>query len=136
VGTGAFRGSTNDVTIAQMINVDIQTSGDTRMKPRMRALLLLPVALWLAVEVQAHNAICDCFENNDGSITCEGGFSDGGKAVGVPIQVLDSAGKLLLEGVMDKTSSFRFARPKVAFRVKFNAGEGHIITIDGRDIEK
>ncbi|MEO8316632.1 MAG: hypothetical protein ABI645_17770 [Pseudomonadota bacterium] len=106
------------------------------MKPRMLAILLLPLALGLAAIAHAHNAICSCFENNDGSVTCEGGFSDGGKAVGVAIQVLDSAGKVLLEGVMDKSSSFKFARPKVAFRVKFNAGEGHIVTIDGRDIEK
>lgn len=101
-----------------------------------RTLLLAPVALAAAAIVHAHNAICSCFENDDRSITCEGGFSDGAKAAGVPIQVLDSAGKVLIQGVMDKNSSFRFARPKVAFRVKFNAGDGHIITIDGRDIEK
>jgi hypothetical protein len=100
------------------------------------ALALAPLALGIAAIAYGHNAICSCFENDDGSITCEGGFSDGGKAVGVPVQVLDQAGKVLKEGVMDKDSSFRFARPKVPFRVRFNAGEGHVITIDGRDIEK
>jgi hypothetical protein len=105
------------------------------MNRRTLAGLSVPLAL-LAAAAYAHNAICDCFDNGDETITCEGGFSDGGKAVGVPIQVLDQAGKVLIEGVMDKTSSFKFARPKVAFRVKFNAGEGHIVTIDGRDIEK
>jgi hypothetical protein len=98
--------------------------------------LLLPLGLVIAAIAHAHNAICSCFENDDGSITCEGGFSDGAKAVGVPLQVVDAAGKVLLEGVMNKDSSFSFSRPKVPFRVKFNAGEGHIITIDGRDIEK
>ncbi|MEO6081433.1 MAG: hypothetical protein ABIQ86_16930 [Steroidobacteraceae bacterium] len=106
------------------------------MKRRTLALLLLPLALAAGMVAHAHNAICSCFENDDGTVTCEGGFSDGGKAVGVPLQVLDQAGKVLVEGVMDKESSFKFNRPKVAFRVKFNAGEGHIITIDGRDIEK
>jgi hypothetical protein len=106
------------------------------MKPRKLALMLVPLALGAAAIAHAHNAICSCFENDDSSVTCEGGFSDGGKAVGVPIQVLDQAGKVLQEGVMDKNSSFKFARPKVPFRVKFNAGEGHTITIDGRDIEK
>jgi hypothetical protein len=106
------------------------------MKPRILALTLLPAALGVAAIAHAHNAICSCFENDDHSITCEGGFSDGAKAVGVPIQVLDAAGKVLVEGVMDKNSSYKFARPKVPFRVKFNAGEGHIVTIDGRDIEK
>jgi hypothetical protein len=103
---------------------------------RTLTLALVPVALAFAAVAQAHNAICSCFENDDRSITCEGGFSDGAKAVGVPIQVLDQAGKVLVQGVMDKSSSFRFARPKVAFRVKFTAGEGHVVTIDGRDIEK
>jgi hypothetical protein len=109
---------------------------DTPKMKRTLALILLPAALAAATVAHAHNAICSCFENDDRSITCEGGFSDGAKAVGVPIQVLDQAGKVLIQGVMDKNSSFRFARPKVAFRVKFSAGEGHIITIDGRDIEK
>jgi hypothetical protein len=106
------------------------------MKRKTLTWLLLPLALAAAAVVHAHNAICSCFENDDGSITCEGGFSDGGKAVGVPVQVLDQAGKVLVEGVMDKNSSYKFTRPKVPFRVKFNAGEGHIVTIDGRDIEK
>jgi hypothetical protein len=107
-----------------------------KMKRRALTAILLPTVLGVAGIAHAHNAICSCFENDDRSITCEGGFSDGAKAVGVPIQVVDQAGKVLVEGVMDKTSSFKFARPKVAFRVKFNAGEGHVITIDGRDIEK
>jgi hypothetical protein len=106
------------------------------MSRKALALALVPIALGMAAIAYGHNAICSCFESDDGSITCEGGFSDGGKAVGVPVQVLDQAGKVLKEGVMDKDSSFRFARPKVPFRVRFNAGEGHVITIDGRDIEK
>jgi hypothetical protein len=107
-----------------------------KMMTRTLTLTLLPAMLAIATVAQAHNAICSCFENDDRSITCEGGFSDGAKAVGVPIQVLDQAGKVLVQGVMDKSSSFTFARPKGTFRVKFNAGEGHVITIDGRDIEK
>jgi hypothetical protein len=106
------------------------------MKQRTLVTLTLPIVLGVAGIAHAHNAICSCFENDDRSITCEGGFSDGARAVGVPIQVLDQAGKVLIQGVMDKNSSFRFARPKVAFRVKFTAGEGHVVTIDGRDIEK
>lgn len=95
------------------------------------------VSLALAAAVaSAHNAICNCFENDDETITCEGGFSDGGKAVGVPLRVFDRAGKVLIEGVMSKDSNFTFPKPKVAFRVEFNAGEGHIVTIDGRDIER
>jgi hypothetical protein len=84
----------------------------------------------------AHNAICSCFDNGDDTITCEGGFSDGGKAEGVPLRVYDQSGKVLVEGKMGKNSDFSFARPKVAFRVEFDAGEGHVVKIDGRDIEE
>jgi hypothetical protein len=97
--------------------------------------LALPLAL-LAAVAYAHNAICDCYDNGDETITCEGGFSDGGKAVGVPLRVLDASGKVLIEGAMSAQSDFTFDKPKVDFRVVFDAGEGHVITIDGRDIEK
>ncbi len=106
------------------------------MNRRTLALLLLPLALTAAAVAYAHNAICSCFDNGDDTITCEGGFSDGGKAVGVPLRVFDQAGKVLITGAMSKDSSFTFAKPKVPFRVEFNAGEGHIVTIDGRDIDK
>jgi hypothetical protein len=98
--------------------------------------LLPPAALAMAAVAWSHNAICSCFENDNSTITCEGGFSDGAKAIGVPLQVVDAAGKVLIEGAMDKDSSFTFKKPTGTFRVKFNAGEGHVITIDGRDIEK
>ena len=96
----------------------------------------LPLLALAATAVYAHNAICDCFDNGDETITCEGGFSDGGKAVGVPVHVLDQSGKVLIDGKMGDKSDFTFAKPKVDFRVEFDAGQGHVVTIDGRDIEK
>ncbi len=84
----------------------------------------------------AHNPICDCYDNGDDTITCEGGFSDGGTAVGVPMRILDEAGKILIEGVMSDQSDFTFAKPKGNFLVEFEGGVGHIIQIDGRDIEE
>ncbi|MDQ2641082.1 MAG: hypothetical protein M3Y79_10960 [Pseudomonadota bacterium] len=98
--------------------------------------LLVPALLAAATAAQAHNAICSCFDNGDESITCEGGFSDGATAAGVPLKVLDQSGKVLVEGALDKSGEFKFARPKVPFRVELNAGEGHVVKIDGRDIEK
>ncbi len=103
-------------------------------RPRL-ALALLPLVA-LATAAYGHNAICDCFDNGDDTITCEGGFSDGGKAVGVPLRVLDPAGKVLLQGVMSEHSDYTFAKPKSDFRVEFDAGQGHVVTIDGRDIEE
>jgi hypothetical protein len=92
--------------------------------------------LGIAAPAFGHNAICDCYDNGDATITCEGGFSDGGTAVGVPVNVLDRSGKVLIEGKMTEKSEFSFAKPDVDFSVEFNAGEGHVIKIDGRDIEE
>jgi hypothetical protein len=106
------------------------------MNKRIVALVAAPVLAMAAAVAWSHNAICQCFDNGDETITCEGGFSDGGKAVGVPLRVLDESGKVLVEGVMSKNSDFKFPRPKVTYRVLFDGGEGHRVTIDGRDIEK
>ena len=97
--------------------------------------VLLSGAAWVGI-ADAHNAICDCFDNGDGTITCEGGFSDGSPAVGIPLRVIDGAGKVLVEGHMSERSDFTFDKPEVGFRVQFDAGEGHILQIDGRDIEE
>ncbi len=105
------------------------------MNKRTMALGAIPL-IAAALAAQAHNAICDCFDNGDDTITCEGGFSDGGKAVGVPVRVLDGAGKVLIDGKMTDKSDYTFAKPKVDYRVEFDAGQGHVVTIDGRDIEK
>lgn len=84
----------------------------------------------------AHNPICECFDNTDGTITCEGGFSDGSTASGIPLRVMDSNGRILIDGSMSERSEFTFDKPTVRFRVEFDAGDGHIIQIDGRDIEE
>jgi len=106
------------------------------MKFRHATWLLAPAFLAGAMMAQAHNAICSCFDNGDDTITCEGGFSDGASGAGVPLHVYDQSGKVLVEGALDKAGEFKFARPKVPFRVELNAGEGHVVKIDGRDIEK
>ena len=54
----------------------------------------------------------------------------------MPVRVLDQAGKVLIEGDMSDKSDYTFAKPKVDFRVEFDAGQGHVVTIDGRDIEE
>lgn len=106
------------------------------MRAGVRMTWLAVLGLSAAAAAQAHNAICSCFDNGDDTITCEGGFSDGGKAEGVPLRVLDQAGKVLVDGKMGKDSDYTFQRPKVPFRVEFDAGEGHVVKIDGRDIEE
>ena len=102
---------------------------------RRFACFLLPLAGMVQL-ADAHTPICDCYDNGDNTITCEGGFSDGGTAVGVPMRIFDGRGKILIEGVMTDQSDFTFAKPDGNFRVEFEGGAGHIIQIEGRDIEE
>ena len=82
----------------------------------------------------AHSAVCTCFDNGDKTVTCEGGFSDGSSATGVSIRVFDAHDKVLSEGKMDGKGTFTFKKPEVDYHVIFDAGEGHVVTIDGGDI--
>jgi hypothetical protein len=92
------------------------------------------VALLLAGGAAAHSPVCSCFDNGDGTITCEGGFSDGSSAAGVAIRVVDASERVLLEGKMDDKGTFSFMKPAVDYHVVFDAGQSHIVTIFGADI--
>jgi hypothetical protein len=98
----------------------------------MRAIILLSALLFVqGGQVFAHTPTCDCSDNGDGTITCEGGYSDGSSAAGTPIRVQDAEGNVLLQGKMDDLSSYTFDRPEVPFFIIFDAGEGHRIQIPG-----
>lgn len=94
------------------------------------------VAILLASFAGAHTPICDCYDNGDDTITCEGGFSDGASAAGVEMTILDDAGRALMQGQMSEYSDYTFTKPQDGFRVVFQAGDGHVIEIDSRDIEE
>jgi hypothetical protein len=83
----------------------------------------------------AHSPICNCYDNGDGTVTCEGGFSDGASAAGVAIRVVDARDRVLIDGKMNDSSSFSFAKPDQEFHIVFDAGQSHIVTIFGEDIE-
>jgi hypothetical protein len=82
----------------------------------------------------AHSAICSCFDNGDGTVTCEGGFSDGASAAGVAIRVLDDRERVLLEGKMADDGTFSFMKPSSGYHVVFDAGQSHIVTIYSDEI--
>ena len=85
----------------------------------------LPLLALAAAAAYAHNAICDCFDNGDDTITCEGGFSDGGKAVGVPVAgARPRPARCCVEGKMSDNSDYTFAKPKVDFRVRVRRRPG------------
>nr|WP_321398564.1 hypothetical protein [uncultured Desulfobacter sp.] len=106
------------------------------MKRKLSAVIFstLIFGLFLIPTAQAHTPLCSCYDNGDGSVTCEGGFSDGSSAAGVLMRVEDGAGKVLLQGKMDDDSEFTFNKPAGEYKVQFDAGEGHKITVDGKQI--
>ena len=91
-------------------------------------------ALLTALSASAHTPLCSCYDNGNGRILCEGGFSDGSSASGVKMRIVDGKGKALINGAMDKNSTFESDKPKGAYKVIFDAGPGHDITIDGSKI--
>ena len=104
------------------------------MRKALICLSVLLMAVFLVTYAFAHTPICSCFDNGDGTITCEGGFSDGSSAAGVKMTVVDQSGKALVKGKMDKNSEFTFKKPNVPFKVIFDAGPGHVVEIKSTDI--
>ncbi|MBN2886105.1 MAG: hypothetical protein JXM75_05285 [Chromatiaceae bacterium] len=105
----------------------------TLSAPHLSATLLLACGL-AAGQALAHTPLCSCYDNGDGTVFCEGGFSDGSSASGVKISVLDASGNALIEGAMNENSEFEFDKPDGDYSVLFDAGPGHAISIKGQDI--
>ncbi len=95
---------------------------------------LAALSLLAAIPALAHTPLCSCYQNGDGTVTCEGGFSDGSAAAGVAIQVEDKDGKVLEKGKMDEFSEFTFKKPQGEYQVVFDAGPGHEVKIKGKEI--
>ncbi|RXJ60572.1 hypothetical protein [Candidatus Marinarcus aquaticus] len=88
---------------------------------------------FLASSVFAHTAIMSCFDNGDGTITCEGGFSDGSSASGVKFHILED-GKKTFETKMNEDSEVTFKKPIGSYSAVFDAGEGHQVHVKGSEI--
>ena len=104
------------------------------MKKATLVIGLTALFLLTAVQSFAHTPLCSCYDNGDGSITCEGGFSDGSSAAGVEMRAVSEDGKILIKGKMDEDSEFTFKKPSGPFTVQFDAGPGHLIEIEGTEI--
>jgi hypothetical protein len=77
--------------------------------------------------IMAHTPYMACFDNGDGTITCNGEFSDGSSAAGVAVRVVDENDKILLSGRMDDDGEYTFGKPAGVFTVVFDAGPGHLV---------
>lgn len=99
-----------------------------------KLLLAGGLALGLSGAAFAHTPICACYDNGDGTVLCEGGFSDGASASGVPMLVRGADGTVLIEGKIDKNGEYEFTKPDGFADVLFDGGDGHQIVIPSADI--
>ncbi len=82
----------------------------------------------------AHSALLNCFDNADGTFTCQGGYSDGSSATGIKIVVKDSSDRILQEAQLNADSEVILPRPQGDFKVLFDGGSGHSVEIPGESI--
>lgn len=101
---------------------------------RVMALFIAALMLALSSAAMAHTPLCTCYQNGDGTVTCEGGFSDGSSAAGVTMRVKDASGKELLSGAVNDSNEFTFKKPSGDYSVEFDAGEGHRVVVEGKNI--
>lgn len=109
-----------------------------RQVKKIGSLLFLSLALatlCFAGAALAHTPLFSCWDNGDGTISCEGGFSDGSSAAGTTIQVKDGNGAEIYSGKLDKFGELTFDKPDGAFTVTFDGGPGHSIVIKGEDVK-
>ncbi len=83
---------------------------------------------------KAHSALLNCFDNADGTFTCQGGYSDGSSATGIRIVVKDDSGNTLQEATLNADSEVVLPRPQQNFSVLFDGGSGHSVEVPGESI--
>ena len=101
---------------------------------KLFASLAIAAALAIPSMASAHSAVFSCFDNGDGTVTCQGGYSDGSSASGVKVIVKDGAGSALENLKLDANSEITFKKPTVDYSVMMDGGEGHSVSIPGKDI--
>jgi hypothetical protein len=104
------------------------------MFKRMFVPVLMFGFLALPVISGAHTPLFSCFDNGDGTVFCEGGFSDGSTAAGVTIIVRDGSGAVIFKGELSRSGDIEFEKPEGDYSVVFDGGEGHGIEIPGSQI--
>ncbi|MBW2186316.1 MAG: hypothetical protein JRG71_07915 [Deltaproteobacteria bacterium] len=95
--------------------------------------ILITVLTLIAGNAFAHTALMSCFDEGDGTITCEGGFSDGSSASGVKFFLMQNDATIL-SVKFTEYSEVNFKKPVGDYQAVFNAGEGHMVYVDGNDI--
>lgn len=91
---------------------------------------LLCTSLYFTQNAQAHSALLNCFDNADGTFTCQGGYSDGSSATGIRIVVKDTSSNILYEANLNSDSEVVIPYPQHKnFTILFDGGSGHSVEI-------
>src|SRR5690606_7589273 len=97
---------------------------------------MVGAALFLAGSVAwAHFPIGDCKHVDKSTIQCTGGFSDGGNAPGLTLDVISYDEEILVSKKLDSHSMATFKKPSVPFYILFDAGAGHVVEIDHAEVK-
>ncbi|WED24681.1 hypothetical protein L3Q72_17550 [Vibrio sp. JC009] len=102
---------------------------------KLKLLLAATAAMTLSGNVLAHTALMACYDEGNGYINCEGGFSDGASAEGVEFRI-EQNGSVIMQTKLDEFGEVYFEKPAGDFTVVLNGGEGHVVHIDGKDISE
>lgn len=99
----------------------------------MKNLYLAALLTTFSTTTFAHTALMSCYDEGNGYILCEGGFSDGASAEGVEFRI-EQNDTVIMQTKLDEFGEVYFEKPPSDFTLILNGGEGHVIHIDGRDI--
>lgn len=107
------------------------------MKKRLWFTMLVAITavVLVAGTALAHTPLFSCWDNGDGTISCEGGYSDGSSAAGTAINVTDANGGIIFSEKLDKFGQLTFNKPAGEYSVTFDGGPGHSVTVNGKDIK-
>ncbi len=100
----------------------------------LKALLLASVLMFPSSAL-AHSALFTCFDLGDGTLECEGGFSNGQSAAGLKVVVADGSGKEISSTVLDQNSLVIIKKPAGNYTVTMDGGKGHTATVKSSDIK-
>lgn len=94
----------------------------------------LSILLLIGISAFAHTPIMSCIDEGDGTITCEGGFSDGSSAGGVKFRVVSLDKKIIFENKLNTESEINFKKPNVEYNAVFDAGPQHEVYVNSNEI--
>ncbi len=102
-------------------------------KKELYSILFGALVVSVSQTTLAHTALMSCYDEGNGYVLCEGGFSDGASAEGVEFRI-EQHQKPVMETKLDEFGEVYFEKPLGDYTVVLNGGEGHVVHIDGRDI--